>query len=247
MSWFEEWFDSPLYEKLYANRNEEEAALLADLIEEVIPKQTFTRILDLGCGRGRHSITLATRGYRVTGVDLSPEAIKKARNRAEKEKLENVTFLEGDMREPVEGQFDAILNLFTTFGYFLDDEENDRVLKNASGMLPENGRLMIDFLNPSYVARNLVPQESGAFRKVEYTIRRFIEKGMVFKEITFHAPDAEEPLTYTERVKLYDVDWFRVHLSDAGFSIIQTFGDYRGGRYMPEKSSRLIMLCSKIS
>jgi len=80
MSWFEEWFDSPLYEKLYANRNSDEAERLADLIEKEIPVKKYSTVLDLGCGRGRHSIALATRGYDVTGVDLSEEALAKARS-----------------------------------------------------------------------------------------------------------------------------------------------------------------------
>src|SRR5690625_5483861 len=111
MSWYEDWFDSPLYEKLYSNRNKEEAHLLADLIEDEIPKQSYPEILDLGCGRGRHSIALARRGYQVTGIDLSKEVVGKAEEIAEEAGLRNVTFLTGDMREPLDQRFDAVLNL----------------------------------------------------------------------------------------------------------------------------------------
>src|SRR5690625_5115337 len=99
MSWSEDRFDSPSYEKLYSNRNKEEARLLADLIEDEIPKQSYPEILDLGCGRGRHSIALARRGYQVTGIDLSKEVVGKAEEIAEEAGLRNVTFLTGDMRE----------------------------------------------------------------------------------------------------------------------------------------------------
>ena len=117
MSWFEEWFDSPLYELLYAYRNEEEARRLADLIEDKIPPGDFSNVVDVGCGRGRHSIALAERGYHVTGFDLSPTAIEKARRIAKERDLSNVRFIVQDMRKPLDDTFDAAFNLFTTFGY----------------------------------------------------------------------------------------------------------------------------------
>lgn len=108
MSWFEEWFDSPLYEKIYANRNREEASQLADLIETIIPKNSYPTLLDLGCGRGRHSIALAKRGYQVTGIDLSEAAIQKAKHLSEVEGLTNTRFLVSDMRDRMDQSFDSI-------------------------------------------------------------------------------------------------------------------------------------------
>src|SRR5690625_7905088 len=102
MSWFEDWFDSPLYEKLYSNRNEEEAHLLADLIEDEIPNRSYPEILDVGCGRGRHSVALARRGYEVTGVDLSQEVVGKAEEIAEEAGVRKVTFVTGDVGEPLD-------------------------------------------------------------------------------------------------------------------------------------------------
>jgi 2-polyprenyl-3-methyl-5-hydroxy-6-metoxy-1,4-benzoquinol methylase len=81
MEWFEEWFDSPLYEKLYSDRDDEEAELMADLITGLINPVTSPALLDLACGRGRHSLQLAARGFRVTGVDLSERAIRIAREK----------------------------------------------------------------------------------------------------------------------------------------------------------------------
>ena len=135
MNWFEEWFDSPLYEKLYAYRNKNEADQLADLIEEEIPVSNFPKILDLGCGRGRHSITLAERGYNVLGMDLSKEVISKAAQIAAKKNLPNLRFQVGDMRRPLDKTFDAVVNLFTSFGYFRDDGENAQVIESVSKML----------------------------------------------------------------------------------------------------------------
>ncbi|MDX1642623.1 MAG: methyltransferase domain-containing protein, partial [Balneolaceae bacterium] len=172
MNWFEEWFDSPLYEKLYAYRNKNEADELADLIEKVIPKSDYSKILDLGCGRGRHSITLAERGYHVTGVDLSKQAITTAIQSARKRKLANVHFQVGDMRRPLDKTFDAVLNLFTTFGYFLKDEENAKVISSVKEMLESNGIFILDYLNAYKVRKNLVPEEEETFRDMTVHIER---------------------------------------------------------------------------
>ncbi len=244
MSWFEEWFDSPLYEKLYSNRNDDEAALLADLIEEVIPKQRYPELLDLGCGRGRHSITLSLRGYKVTGIDLSQEAIKRAKERAT-ERGADAEFLLGDMRSRLNRSFDAVVNLFTTFGYFSDDRENIKVIYNAESMLRMNGLLMIDYLNASQVRRNLVSGDMGSFKEIDFQINRTIEKDMVCKEITFSGPSLKKPVQYTEKVKLYDLEWFEKVYKNCGLELIAVLGDYAGDAFDTEKSARLIMLCRK--
>lgn len=244
MSWFEEWFDSPLYEKLYANRNMDEAEQLADLIEKEIPKNSNPSLLDLGCGRGRHSITLAERGYRVTGVDLSEKAIAKAKRITSEKKLP-IDFISGDMRDHLEKKFDAILNLFTTFGYFLEDEENARVIENISGMLKPNGTVLIDFFNAHLVEKTLVKEESGSFKELNFKIERKIENGMVFKKINFSGSSLSEEVEYLERVKLYDLNWFKKVLFESGLILEKVYGDYSGGHFEVENSPRLIMISSK--
>ncbi len=241
MSWFEEWFDSPLYEKLYSNRDEKDAASLADLIEEVIPVSDYRKVLDLGCGRGRHSITLAQRGYQVTGIDLSNKAIEKAKRIAGQKNLNNVKFFVRDMRDPLPKQFDAIVNLFTTFGYFLEDEENRRVLRNTGKMLNQGGILFLDYLNPHYVEKNLVPSESGMYENLTYNVTRQIKDGMVFKTIQFSDDSLDKPVKYRERVKLYDLEWFRDVLTESGYDIIETYGNYEGSPFLVE-SPRMIIV-----
>jgi SAM-dependent methyltransferase len=245
MSWFEDWFNSPLYEKLYADRNDKEADLLANLIEKELPVNRYPKILDLGCGRGRHSITLARRGYHVTGIDLSTQAIKKAREKVSQYGLDNLTFHIGDMREPLPFQFDAVLNLFTSFGYFLNDSVNAKVLSSVNKMLQMDGILLIDYLNAHYVEINLVPNESGSYSGVTYQVERFIKNGMVFKKIRFSDGDLTEPIEYQERVKLYDLDWFKKHLNEAGFSLEKTYGDYTGNQFNKSESNRLLMIARK--
>ncbi len=240
-SWYEEWFDSSLYEKLYAHRDDKEAARLADLLEVELPESRYHKILDLGCGRGRHSLNMARRGYKVTGFDLSERAIQKANERAAEEKL-SINFGIHDMREPLDEQFDAILNLFTTFGYFDDDSENSRVLHAMSRMLRPAGRLVIDYLNPRNVIRSLNPHEEGKVDSLTYDIRKEIDKNtnMVVKTIHFHKENGDVR-EYQERVKLYDLDWFRKHLAHYNLMLIKCCGNYDGDPYDEETSDRMLM------
>lgn len=245
MNWYEEWFDSPLYEFLYASRDEKDANRLADLIEEKIPLKEYRQIVDVGCGRGRHSISLAERGYRVTGFDLSPLAVEKAKKSAKERGLNNVRFRVQDMRVPLQETFDGAVNLFTTFGYFMDEKENRDVLKSISRMLKPDGRFLIDFLNAGRVKRELVPEENGSHNGIDYHIKRYIRNGCVYKEIEFGGRGLDTPRHYTERVHLFDRDWMEEGLQNAGFSIESVMGDYDGKPFDEKHSPRLIILSER--
>lgn len=246
MNWFEEWFDSPLYEKLYAYRNKNEADQLADLIEEEIPVSNFPKILDLGCGRGRHSITLAERGYNVLGMDLSKEVISKAAQIAAKKNLPNLRFQVGDMRRPLDKTFDAVVNLFTSFGYFRDDGENAQVIESVSKMLKRNGSFVLDYLNAYKVRKDLVHEEEELFREMTVHIDRKIKRNMVYKKIRFTGEKLEKPIQYQERVKLYERDWFDNVFGKNGFRLERCYGSYGGESFDKENSPRLLMIAKKI-
>lgn len=246
MSWFEEWFDSPLYEKLYAYRNKNEANKLADLIEREIPSSAFPKLLDLGCGRGRHSITLAERGYNVLGVDLSKDVIDKATEIAEERGEKHLQFEVGDMRRPLDKRFDAVVNLFTTFGYFLRDNENARVVQSVETMLNESGVFILDYLNAYKVRESLVPEEEEKFQDFVVHIQREIRGNMVFKHILFTGEDVEEPIEYHERVKLYELDWFEDVFEENGLDLTQIYGSYEGEPFDKEESPRLLMIARKV-
>ncbi|MDZ7718405.1 MAG: class I SAM-dependent methyltransferase [Balneolaceae bacterium] len=246
MSWFEKWFDSPLYEKLYAYRNKNEADKLAKLIEKEIPASEYPNILDLGCGRGRHSITLAERGYNVLGIDLSKEVIAKAVQIAGDKDLPNLRFQVGDMRRPLDRSFDAVVNLFTTFGYFLKDKENEKVIKSVSKMLSEDGIFILDYLNAHKVRKELVEEEEELFQDMTVHIERKIENNMVYKKIRFTGEKLEKPIQYHERVKLYKKDWFEGAFAKNGFQLDRSYGSYEGDNFDKEESSRLLMIARKI-
>lgn len=245
MKWYEEWFDSPLYEKMYAERDEGEAGKLADFLITIVPPVQFTNVLDLGCGRGRHSLNFARRGYKVTGIDLSPRAIEKARQKAAKEKLD-IEFIIGDMREPLQRKFDIIINLFTSFGYYSSDEKNESVLDSIYAMMHKKSVAVIDYMNISYTLDNYIRFEEGSIDGTSYKIKRYIIDDIIHKEMVFKMDDGSER-GYREQVKLYDLEWFKNRMSQRDLMIKKVFGDYDGNRFNLKESPRMIMVCEKVS
>lgn len=241
MSWFEEWFDSPLYEKLYANRDEEEAKELINLLEQTLRLSGCSHVLDLGCGRGRHSINLARRGYQVTGIDLSETAIKTARRKAEIENLD-IRFEVRDMRNPLPETFDAIVNLFTTFGYFHHDDENRQVLDSVVKMLEPGGMFVLDYMNSTLVRDTFQEKDHGHFRDITFKVNRYIEDNAIIKEIEFSGAPIRGTKNYSEHVKLYDLAWFRHEMKKRGLVIEHTYGDYKGHPFIPDSSARLMIV-----
>ncbi|MFL0557913.1 class I SAM-dependent methyltransferase [Paenibacillus barengoltzii] len=198
------------------------------------------KVLDLCCGMGRHSLALAEAGYQVTGVDLSEVLLREAR-RLDPEG--RIIWHRADMRElPFQsGEFAAVVNLFTSFGYFKEDEEQIKVLREASRVLKSGGRFLLDFLNPAYVAAHLVPYSEREDAGQQIVERRRIEDGYVIKDIEITAPGGE-PRHYMERIKLYELDDFRQMLKEAGLTLQNVHGDYDEELYDPNTSRRMILV-----
>src|SRR5690606_3293150 len=142
-NWFASWFDTPYYHILYKDRDYEEAQLFMDNITGYLNLPEDAKILDLACGRGRHSIYLNKLGYDVTGADLSENSIKEA----SKHTNDKLHFVVHDMRDTCNEKYDAIFNLFTSFGYFESDDDNLTTLKAIHNSLTEYGFAVIDFMN----------------------------------------------------------------------------------------------------
>src|SRR5690606_4769843 len=206
MPWYEDWFDADAYELVYEERDESEAERLADLIERAAQPSPGSDVLDVGTGRGRHARVLARRGYRVTGLDLSANAVATARARAEAEGLtpEQIVFVQGDMRLPhFQERFDGVTNLFTSFGFFDDDDDHQHAVRAMAGALKPGGWLVQDYLNAPYVRAYLVPKDEKTAEGVRVRQERWIEGGHVHKRITLTPVDAalEGPRVYTEHVR----------------------------------------------
>ena len=178
-SWFTSWFDTPFYHILYKDRDYVEAQLFMDNITQYLNLPDDAKILDLACGKGRHSIYLNSLGYNVTGADLSENSILEAK----KSENETLRFVVHDMRLPFEQKYDAIFNLFTSFGYFENDADNLTTLKAIKESISEYGFAVIDFMNVHQVIENLVAEEIKIVDDISFHIKRHHTDGHIFKEI----------------------------------------------------------------
>lgn len=234
--WYASWFDTPYYHILYKDRDYEEAQLFMDNLTAYLNLPDDAKILDLACGKGRHSVYLNKLGYDVTGADLSANSISEAK------KYENDTlhFMEHDMREPFPTQYDAIFNLFTSFGYFDNDQDNITTLKAICQSLTEYGFAVIDFMNVHNVIEHLVPHEVKTVDGIDFHIHRCVEDNHIIKDIKF--TDKGKDFHFTERVKALTLEDFEQMMDEAGIYLLETFGDYRLRKYYKNESDRLIMI-----
>ena len=165
--WFKDWFDTPLYHTLYKHRDFNEASQFIDkIIDHLAPPPNAT-ILDLACGKGRHAYYMAQKGYNVTGIDLSLQSIKKAKE------MEHhfLHFDTHDMRLVYRNHtFDYICNLFTSFGYFDDEKDNIATVNAIASGLKSKGKVIIDFMNVKKVIRNLVEKELKKIDNISFRI-----------------------------------------------------------------------------
>lgn len=232
--WFEEWFESPYYDLLYAKRNEEEAALFLDNLLNFLNLPTDARILDLACGKGRHSIYLNKKGFNVTGLDLSERSIAYAKTFQNN----SLRFLEQDMRVPLNSKFNLIVNLFTSFGYFDLEEENLRVIKSIKSMMEPEGIFIIDYLNGQKIPTDLNCSDSKEFSCGLFKIHKTIQKGFIIKKIEIL--NDSESINFTEKVRLYNCTDFVDMFKKVGLEILSIFGDYNLNKFDPVNSERMI-------
>ena len=234
--WYASWFDTPFYHILYAERDHTEAQSFMDTLTEYLNLPEHAKILDLACGKGRHSMYLNTLGYDVTGVDLSENSITYAKQ------FENETlrFQVHDMCQPFPQQFDAVFNLFTSFGYFEKDENNLNTIKAIKEDLNDYGFGVIDFMNTDYVVQNLIPEEVKIIQNIKFNIRRYVKDGYIFKDIQFKYKD--EAHQYQERVKAFTLKDFEALYEQADAHLLDVFGDYKLRKFDINKSERLVMI-----
>ena len=239
--WFENWFDSEYYHLLYNNRNFEEAEGFINTLLKYLKILPGSKVLDLCCGKGRHSIFLNEKGLNVVGVDLSPNSIQNAK----KFESESLKFKVGDMRKP-QGvkEFDYIFNLFTSFGYFESDDENIKTLEAIHISLKENAFLIIDFMNAEKVKANLVAEQEIDRPGVSFKINKSLDNNLISKKISFESNG--KSYFFEERVQALNQDNFLAYFQKTGFKVMATFGNYQLNGYNLNESDRLIFVVQKL-
>lgn len=218
--WFEEWFGEE-YLHLYPHRDEAEATRAVDLLRSNLPWRSGLRVLDVGCGAGRHTRALAEAGARVTGVDLSRALLGHARH------CSGATFARADMRRlPVRDRsMDVVVNLFTSFGYFSSDAEHADVLAAMIRTLVPGGSFVIDFLHAPAVIDALVPEADVILADTPVHISKRLLDGQRSVEKTIALADGRR---FVERVRLFTPTELEAMITAAGARVRCRFGDYAG-------------------
>ncbi|MHC2992998.1 methyltransferase [Pontibacter sp. HJ8] len=238
--WFSTWFDSPYYHILYSNRDDNDAKLFIDNLLTYLHPKPSEKLLDLACGKGRHSLYLNQKGHDVTGIDLSAQSIAYARQ-FENERLQ---FEEHDMREVYKPEaFDFVLNLFTSFGYFSSETENVVALCAAAKALKHGGKLVIDFMNTDRAIENLVMHEEKTVQGINFRISRGVEDGFIVKTICFE--DKGQEYHFEERVRALREEDFLEYFKMAQLRLLDQFGNYQLTSYNRDKSERMIFVLKK--
>jgi SAM-dependent methyltransferase len=242
-SWYKDWFDSHYYHSLYQNRNDSEAEYFITNLVKLLRPATDSRMLDLACGKGRHSKLLASKGYLVNGVDLSTESIKAAR----RHRTPFLDFHEHDMRVPFRlNHFDYVFNFFTSFGYFREEAENNMVVKAISDSLKPKGMMMIDFLNVSYAEERQNFHEIKELDGITYSISKWHDQKRFYKRIVINHDRLKERDEFVETVAKYKLENFNRFFTSNKLRLKYVFGDYGLGSYNEKQSPRLIMLAEKL-
>ena len=205
-----------------------------------------SKILDVGCGTGRHAIALSQRGYRVIGVDLSPIYLAEARQITRVLKLK-AHFVRRDMRRiDFRRQFHAALSLFTSFGYFPKASDDLRVLRGIHRALLPGGLLLLDTLNGYQLHRRWVGKrwdelEDGSLALDEVFLLKK-ENAIKTRWIFIKNGAREEIVSF---IRLYTRPGMTHLLRKAGFRAVRFWGTLEGSSYVPAQSHRLVVLARK--
>lgn len=253
--WFARWFGED-YKRLYPHRDEAQASEQVDsllrLARNFFPEpsrdphdspgaDTARRVLDVGCGAGRHLRALRARGLSAFGIDLSPVLLRDARRDA---RGAESPVARADMRRLpfADGRFDLIACFFTTFGYFESHEEDVALLRELRRVARPSGLLFLDLPNAAVVRRDLVPFERVEADGLRAEVSRRLEGDRVIKRIRiFRDPPRGEEI-HEERVRLYAQDDLGAALDRSGFSVLATLGDESGAAFDPGNSPRMSLL-----
>lgn len=242
--WYQDWFNSAFYHKLYFERDGEEAKAFIHRLAGHLQPEPGSRMLDVACGRGRHSRILASQGYDVTGIDLASASIEAA----QQYQADHLRFFLHDIRLPFwVNYFDYAFNFFTGFGYFKTQREHTNAIRTIAGSLKPGGIFVIDYLNTHFAEERLVHNEVKQIGTTTYEIHRWDDETHFYKKITVTDPSLLQPYTCTEKVAKFSLGDFTDLLSYQSLQVQEVFGDYQLQPYDTKKTPRLILLAQKMT
>ena len=243
MDWTKDYFDDVYLKYFLIPQGEERTKEQIDFISKFLPENGY--ILDAGCGIGRHSIELARRGFKVLGIDTNQKYLDLALEKAKALSLDNVNFSLMDLRNLNEEEmFDGVINLWSSFGYF-DDDTNEEIIKNFFKAVHKNGKVIVDIENRDYILKFFIREtfkekEDGIFilerRKFDpvtsvVTTHRYIIGNGLRKE-------------YLRHIRIYSLTEMINIFRRAGFKEVEYFGNYNGEKFYTD-SERIIIIGTK--
>ncbi len=235
-TWYASWFDTPFYHILYKDRDYAEAETFMSSLTNYLNLPKNGTILDLACGKGRHSVFLNSMGYDVTGVDLSENSI----NHAKQFENDTLRFEVHNMCKPYKKQFDAVFNLFTSFGYFDKDEDNLNTIKAIKANLNKSGFGVIDFMNTEFVIDHLVSEDIKTVEGIDFHQKRYVNDAHIIKDISFTTKG--ENFQFQERVRAFTLNDFKALFEAANVNLLDIYGDFKLNKFDKRTSPRLIMI-----
>jgi SAM-dependent methyltransferase len=246
--WYVEFFRRDYYRAFAPRLEPERTRREVDFIVRALALEPGASVLDLCCGHGRHAIPLAQRGFNVTGLDLSAYHLRLAR-RAAREAGVSVRWLRRDMREiRVPAAYDAVIHMFTGFGYFDTDDEHLAVLQGVSRALKPGGRYLLDTTNRDWVVRNFRETDWQEYEDGSFTMerRRFdLLAGRIESEWSRVSARGRRS-RHQIRFRAYTLAELAKMLGLVGLTVIQTWGDFDGSDYGLD-TRRLILLAEKVA
>lgn len=239
-SWFDKWFDTQYYHILYKQRNDDEAKLFIDHLANFLCLKNGDKVLDVACGKGRHAIYLNHKNLDVVGIDLSANSIEYASLFSN----DTLHFAKHDMREVYQAQtFDYVLNMFTSFGYFDTEPENQAAITAMTQNLKVGGKLVIDFFNAHKVIKTLIAEEKKTIDNLTFTIKKKVENGFIIKDIYF--TDEGQDFWFQEKVQAISQTQFENYFSVANLKLLTIFGNYDLVPFDKENSDRIIFVLER--
>ncbi len=241
--WYKDWFNSHYYHLLYQHRDEEEALQFIDTLIHYLDPPKGSTMVDVACGKGRHSKALADMGFDVTGIDLSAASIEEAKA----DEADHLHFFEHDMRLPFWiNYFNYAFNFFTSFGYFKTRREHDNAIRTIAQSLVHDGIFVIDYLNVHYEEERVEKSSVSVVDDVSFHISKWQDEEHFFKQIQVTDTANKTPKhLYTEKVAKFSLGDFTDMLAYQDMQVQEVFGDYQLGRYDIRRSPRMIIVAKK--
>jgi len=242
--WWREFFDQD-YLKIYKKQDLVRAPGEVEGILKILNLPKGSRIMDLCCGYGRHSIPLAKSGFEVTGLDLSETLLRRAKKDSRKEGVK-IRWRKGDMREiPFENEFDGVINIFTAFGYFEEDRENFKVIRGVSKSLKKGGKFLMDTVNREWIIRNFLDQgweqiKRGTFALDERELD--LSRSRIRARTLLIGGDKEREKSHS--LRLYTLKEMIQMMEESGLHLLSVFGRLDGSEYNLD-SKRMVILTEK--